>query len=290
MPGQTEHPPNFVLTLACPDRVGIVHSISGLLADHGYNIVESQQFGDRRTGRFFMRVQSEATTKAALGSEVTASLRGLATDHEMEWGWYDTTERPSVLILVSRFGHCLNDLLYRWRTGILPIDIRAIVSNHPDFASLAATYAVDFRHLPVTPDTKPAQESEICALVDELQIDLVVLARYMQILSDETSSRLAGRAINIHHGLLPAFKGAKPYHQAFDRGVKVIGATAHYVTQHLDEGPIIEQVVSSVDHTMSPDRLARVGRDLECQALARAVGWHADHRVFLNGDRTVVFA
>lgn len=285
----TEIRQHFVLTVACPDRVGIVHAVSGLLAERGYNIVESKQFGDRESGRFFMRVQVEALGQAASDHVTTEALETLAREFDMDLRWHNVAERPAVLVLVSRFGHCLNDLLYRYQVGSLPVRIRLVVSNHPDFEELALSYGVAFRHLPVTRQTKAAQESQILELVEEHEVDLVVLARYMQILTPETTARLAGKAINIHHGLLPSFKGANPYRQAYDRGVKVIGATAHYVTEDLDEGPIIEQAVQWVDHAMSPEQLAVVGRDIECQALARAVGWHAEHRVFLNGARTVVF-
>lgn len=279
----------YVLTLSCPDRVGIVHAVSGLLAEHHWNITESQQFGDRSTGQFFMRVAVDRDEEGSDPAAVGDALGVLAAAFSMSLGWHDAGARARTLVLVSKQGHCLNDLLYRYRIGAIPVEISAICSNHPDFGPLAASYGIDFHHLPVTPETKPAQEAALLALVDELEIELVVLARYMQILSPELARALEGRAINIHHGLLPAFKGAQPYRQAWERGVKVIGATAHYVTDELDEGPIIEQVVHAVDHSMGPDALAALGRDLECQALARAVSWHVERRVFLNGSRTVVF-
>jgi formyltetrahydrofolate deformylase len=207
----------------------------------------------------------------------------------MDWDLHDPAVRPRVLIMVSRFGHCLNDLLYRRETGTLPIDVAAIVSNHTDFAGLARWNNVPFHHVPVTPDTRGQAEDALRALLARYAVDLVVLARYMQVLSDELCAELAGRAINIHHSFLPSFKGARPYHQAHARGVKLIGATAHYVTAALDEGPIIEQEVARVDHSQRPEDLVAAGRDVECQALARAVRWHAEHRVLLNGDRTIVF-
>lgn len=283
-----DKPPTFVLSLSCPDRIGIVHAVAGTLAEHGYNILESKQFDDRLSGRFFMRVEAEQLLSDR--GDVRPALAELAARFEMEWDWHDVSEQPSLLLLVSRFGHCLHDLLYRQSVGSLRVRIPAIVSNHTDFEPLAKAHGIDFHHLPITPATKLAQEKEMLELVDSYQIDLVVLARYMQILSPETTHRLAGRIINIHHGLLPSFKGARPYLQAHERGVKVIGATAHYVTDVLDEGPIIEQVVQSVDHAMTPEDLAVVGRDIECQALSRAVTWHVERRVLLNGNKTVVFA
>jgi formyltetrahydrofolate deformylase len=277
----------YVLTLSCPDRPGIVAAVSGALAERGCNIVESQQFGDRSTGRFFMRTQFDAPD--GYGEALTGAFAALAPEFGLEWRLHDLAVRQQVLILVSKAGHCLNDLLYRQRSGLLDIEIPAVVGNHPDLEPLARSYGVDFHHLPVTAPTRDAQEAEILALVERYQADLVVLARYMQILSGDLCAKLAGRVINIHHSFLPSFKGARPYHQAHDRGVKLIGATAHYVTTHLDEGPIIEQEVARVDHTHGPAELMAVGRDMECLALARAVRWHAEHRVLLNADRTVVF-
>lgn len=280
----------FVLTLVCPDRLGIVHAVSGALAEHGYNIVESQQFGDKATGRFFMRVETSAAQGSAPESEIRVALSDLGAQFDMDWAWNRSAERPRLLILVSKFGHCLNDLLYRQRVGALRVEIAAVASNHPDFEPLVRSYGIAFHHLPVSKETKAEQEGRILDLVDSLGIELVVLARYMQILTSSTAQRLAGRAINIHHGLLPSFKGSAPYNQAFERGVKVIGATAHYVTEDLDEGPIIAQGVQPVDHSMSAEQLTVIGRDIECQALARAVEWHVEHRVLMNGSRTVVFA
>ena len=282
----------FVLTLACRDARGIVHAVSGLLYEAGFNIIDSQQFGDLdgddATGLFFMRVHVEAP--AALAD--VAALDGLLAPTRERFAMQATvravSRRARLLIMVSRHGHCLNDLLFRWKSGQLEVDIPAIVSNHEDFAPLAATYGIAYHHLPVGPD-KRAQEQQVEALVDAEGIDLVVLARYMQVLSAAFCATLAGRAINIHHSFLPSFKGARPYAQAHARGVKLIGATAHYVTPELDEGPIIEQDVERVDHAHSADELPAVGRDIECRVLARAVRWHVEHRVLPNGHKTVVF-
>ena len=276
----------YILTIACPDRVGIVAAVSNALADHAGNIVESSQFSDTESGRFFMRLVfdlDEATEPALL-----ANFAPLAQRFEMDWRLYDPRQRPGVMILVSKAEHCLNDLLYRHRTGALPMDITAIVSNHQELAHLAEWHAIPYYYLPVTPETKLEQERQILALVERTRAELVVLARYMQILSPELCRALAGRAINIHHSFLPGFKGARPYHQAYARGVKLIGATAHYVTANLDEGPIIEQEVERVDHAHAPERLAAVGRDIENIVLARAIYYHLERRVFLNGGKTVV--
>ncbi len=282
--------PQFVLALSCPDRPGIVHRVSGFLVEQGANILEAAQFDDVGTNRFFMRVQFElgdvATTAAALHERFAATAQELA----MQANFYPTATRVRTLIMVSKQGHCLNDLLFRHKSGQLPIDIPAIVSNHMDYYQLAASYNIPFFHLPVTPETKPAQEAKLREIVAEKQIDLVVLARYMQVLSPTLCEHLAGRAINIHHSFLPSFKGARPYYQAHERGVKLIGATAHYVTTDLDEGPIIEQDVARVNHSMSAEALTEVGSDLECRALARAVKWNAEHRVLVNGNKTVVFS
>ncbi|WP_344950594.1 formyltetrahydrofolate deformylase [Actinomadura miaoliensis] len=278
----------YVLTLSCPDRPGIVAAVSGLLAERGCNIVESQQFGDRDSGTFFMRVQFVALPDTD-PDELRGAFASLGPELGLDWRLHDAAERTRVLIMVSKGGHCLNDLLYRQRSGLLDIDIVAVVSNHPDLRPLTQSYGIDYHHLPVTAGGKAAQEAEVLTLVEHYRADLVVLARYMQILSDDFCAKLPGRMINIHHSFLPSFKGARPYHQAHARGVKLIGATAHYVTPDLDEGPIIEQEVARVDHTHRPEDLMAVGRDMECLALARAVRWHAEHRVLLNGDRTVVF-
>ena len=277
----------YVLTLSCPDRPGIVAAVSGALAERDCNILESQQFGDRSSGRFFLRIQFEAPE--GLGDALREAFGALAPGFGLDWRLHDLAVRSRVLILVSKYGHCLNDLLYRQRSGLLDVDVVAVASNHPDMRPLTQSYGIDYHHLPVVPDARAAQEAEILALVEHYQADLVVLARYMQVLSDDFCAKLPGRIINIHHSFLPSFKGARPYHQAHQRGVKLIGATAHYVTPKLDEGPIIEQEVARVDHTQGPDELMAVGRDMECLALARAVRWHAEHRILLNAERTVVF-
>ncbi|THA25878.1 formyltetrahydrofolate deformylase [Streptomyces sp. RKND-216] len=282
-------PEQFVLTLSCPDRMGIVHAVSSYLFMTGCNIEDSQQFGDHDTGLFFMRVHFSAEPPVTL-EKLRASFAAVGDSFRMDWQLHLAEQRMRVVLMVSRFGHCLNDLLFRARSGALPVEIAAVVSNHTDFAELAASHDVPFHHLPVTPETKQQAEAELLRLVEQEGVELVVLARYMQVLSDDLCKALSGRIINIHHSFLPSFKGAKPYHQAHARGVKLIGATAHYVTADLDEGPIIEQEVERVGHEVSPDQLVAVGRDVECQALARAVKWHSEHRVLLNGHRTVVFA
>jgi formyltetrahydrofolate deformylase len=279
--------PQFIFTLSCNDRPGIVHRVTGFLLEHGANILEAAQFDDTSNNRFFMRVQFEAeNTSAATLQEAFAPI---ANDWKFDASIFDASHRVRTLLMVSKQGHCLNDLLFRWKSGHLPIEIPAIVSNHMDYYQLAASYNIPFFHLPVTAETKPQQEAKLREIIAEKQVELVVLARYMQVLSPELSRDLAGRAINIHHSFLPSFKGAKPYYQAHERGVKLTGATAHYVTDDLDEGPIIEQEVVRVDHSLSVDALTIAGRDAECTALARAVKWHAEHRVLLNGRRTVVF-
>ena len=280
--------PDYILTLSCPDRTGIVYRVTGLLYELGCNIQDAQQFGDEETRRFFLRVHFDLPedTDAELLRE---SFHSLAESFGMTWQIHDARRRARLLVLVSRQGHCLNDLLFRAHSRQLPVDIAGIVSNHEDFTALAVSYGIPFHYLPVTAATKTAQEQRIAGLVEDEGIDLVVLARYMQILSPELCDALAGRAINIHHSFLPSFKGAKPYHQAHQRGVKIIGATAHYVTRDLDEGPIIEQDVARVDHAMTPRELVRVGSDTESQVLARAVRRHVEHRILLNGHRTVVF-
>ena len=277
----------YILTLSCPDRPGIVHAVSGFLAERGGNIEEAAQFNDQGTGLFFMRVQFSSPTGDA--APLREELGALAERFAMRWQLHARAEAMRCVICVSREGHCLNDLLFRWKSGLLPLDIRAIVSNHRDFYQLAAGYNVPFHHIAVTKANKAQAEERQMEIIEAEGADLVVLARYMQVLSDDMCRRLAGRAINIHHSFLPSFKGAKPYYQAHDRGVKLIGATAHYVTADLDEGPIIEQDVARVDHTDAVEDLTAVGRDTESQVLARAVKWHSEHRVLLNGHRTVVF-
>jgi formyltetrahydrofolate deformylase len=285
------HPtdPSYVLTIVCPDRPGIVHAVTGFLVESSGNILESQQFDDVPEDRFFMRVLF-AVSDPAVGLEALRSrFSAIGERYGMTWELWSAAAPYRTLILVSRFSHCLNDLLFRWSSGSLQVDIPAVVSNHPDCERLVRSYGIDFHHIPVTADTKAQAEAQLMGLVDDLGIDLVVLARYMQVLSDDTCKRLEGRAINIHHSFLPSFKGARPYHQAFDRGVKLVGATAHYVTGELDEGPIIEQDVVRVDHRSDAAELAAAGRDVESQVLSRAVRWHAETRVLLNGSRTVVF-
>jgi formyltetrahydrofolate deformylase len=282
--------PTYVLTLTCPDRAGIVHAVSGLLVEQGGNIVESQQFGDLAEERFFMRVRF-AVDGAGPGTleRLRTSFTPVAARWGMTWELWDAGEPYRTLILVSKYSHCLNDLLFRWSSGSLQIDVVGVLSNHPDCERLVASYGVPFHHVPVTPETKTDAEKRMLELVEAEGVDLVVLARYMQVLSDDTCRRLAGKAINIHHSFLPSFKGARPYHQAFDRGVKLVGATAHYVTGDLDEGPIIEQDVTRVDHRFDAAELVAAGRDVESQVLSRAVRWHAETRVLLNGSKTVVF-
>ena len=283
----------YVLTLSCPDKPGIVYAVSSFLVQHSANILASQQYGEPGTespdGRFFMRVHFSLPPPGQSSAELERGFSWVAEAYRMTWQLHDQAARVRTLIMVSRLGHCLNDLLFRWKTGSLPVDVTGVVSNHPDFGELVAPYRIPFWHLPVTPRAKAAAESQLLEVIDGSGADLIVLARYMQILSGEVCKRMEGRMINIHHSFLPSFKGAKPYHQAHARGVKLVGATAHYVTPDLDEGPIIEQDVVRVNHTLSPERLAEAGRDVEAQVLARAVTWHAEHRVLLNGDRTVVF-
>jgi formyltetrahydrofolate deformylase len=279
-----------IVTFACPDQRGIVHRVSGLLAALGCNITESQQYGDPYTKRFFMRVAATAETTSPVLDDLRAGMAELAVEFGMDWQVHDADTKARVLVLVSKEGHCVNDLLFRCYSGVLPVDIVGVVSNHRDLETLVETSGVRFHHLPVTPETRPQQEAAILELCERERVDLVVLARYMQILSDDLCRALDGRAINIHHSFLPSFKGARPYHQAHERGVKLIGATAHYVTAQLDEGPIIEQEVARVDHTDGPEQLIAIGRDLENRALARAVQWHAEHRILRNNGRTVVFS
>ncbi|MBS6071155.1 MAG: formyltetrahydrofolate deformylase [Actinomyces urogenitalis] len=277
----------MVLTLSCPDRPGIVHAVTGALARRGGNITESQQFGDAESGLFFMRV---AVLTRVPRTELEADIAELAATYEMRWS-LDEADRPiRTLLMVSKEGHCLSDLLFRAKSQGLPIDVVGVVGNHETLRDVAEFYGVPFHHIPVTKDTKAEAEAELLSLVDSLEVELVVLARYMQILSPALCETLHGNVINIHHSFLPSFKGAKPYQQAHDRGVKLIGATAHYVTPDLDEGPIIEQDVTRASHADSALQLQRKGQDVERRVLAQAVKWHAEHRVLLNGHRTVVFA
>ena len=287
----------FILTLSCRDTKGIVYAVSGLLYQAGCNIIDSQQFGDLEgedaTGLFFMRVHFGAPPHLGDSAALDNLFAHCKQQFEMEIRFHALSKRPRLLLMVSQHGHCLNDLLFRWRSGQLAVDIPAIVSNHPTFAALAASYDIPFHHLPLPAgsdaEIKRTQELAVQAIVQTQRVDLVVLARYMQILSRDFCLALKGRAINIHHSFLPSFKGARPYFQAHARGVKLIGATAHYVTADLDEGPIIEQDVERVDHTLSAEDFSAVGRDIECNVLARAVRWHVEHRVLMNGHKTVVF-
>ncbi|MFF1718454.1 MULTISPECIES: formyltetrahydrofolate deformylase [Streptomyces] len=279
----------FVLTLSCPDRSGLVHAVTGFLVRHSGNIQESQQFDDRLQDRFFMRVHFDVSDPGTTLEDLRSGFAPVAEAYRITWQLRNAATPTRTLIMVSKFGHCLNDLLFRQRTGALGIEVPAIVSNHRDFAPLAESYGIPFHHVPVTPETKADAEARLLELVDRLDIDLVVLARYMQILSNDLCKQLEGRAINIHHSFLPSFKGARPYVQAHERGVKLVGATAHYVTPDLDEGPIIEQDVIRVNHAQSAESLVTLGRDVEAQVLARAVEWHCQSRVMINGHRTVVF-
>jgi len=285
--------PEYILTLSCLDQRGIVHRVSGFLADHGCNIIDSAQFGDAQSALFFMRVHFSSEDATITDERLRAEFSTLGDTMQMHWQLHDAHKKPRMMLMVSKIGHCLNDLLFRYKSGLLPVEISAIVSNHTDFYQLAASYNIPFHHLPLAAGAsaaaKQAQEARVMEIVEANNIELVVLARYMQILSPAMCTALTGRAINIHHSFLPSFKGAKPYYQAHDRGVKLIGATAHFVTGDLDEGPIIEQDVARVDHAMEPETLTAIGRDVECVVLARAVKWFIEHRILLNGHKTVVF-
>ena len=283
------HP--FILILKCPDRKGVVAAVSGYLADNDASILESNHFNDSIEDMFYMRTvfRADGPDMPSL-DKLRQGFEIIADRYHMEWAFHDAAVKPRVLLAVSKFGHCLYDLMHRWKSGLLPVEIVGVMSNHDDMRSFVEWNGVPYHHLPITKDTKAAQEAQFLALVEETCADLVVLARYMQILSPDLCAQLSGRCINIHHSFLPSFKGAKPYHQAWDRGVKLIGATAHYVTTDLDEGPIIEQGAQRVDHRQTPDDLVAIGRDVECSVLARAVTWHVQHRVIVNGHKTVVFA
>ncbi|MDR7304517.1 formyltetrahydrofolate deformylase [Haloactinomyces albus] len=278
---------SFTLTLSCPNRTGIVQAVSSYLVEHGCDIVEYRQFDDPVRGRLFLRVQATAAIEVDLDA-MSRDFAPVATDFEMDFELHPDRD-ARVVVMVSKLGHCLNDLIYRWRARALGAEIVAVVSNHEDLRPMAEAAGLPFHHIPVSPEVKPEAESQLLQLVDDYQADLVVLARYMQVLSDQTCKALHGRAINIHHSFLPGFKGAKPYHQAYDRGVKLVGATAHFVTPDLDEGPIVEQEVIRIDHTYDPLALQTVGRDAEALALSRAVRWYCENRVLLNGNSTVVF-
>ncbi|KAG6057264.1 hypothetical protein E4U17_001493 [Claviceps sp. LM77 group G4] len=286
MPAPNDH----ILTLSCPDKPGIIHAVTGIFASHGHNVLDLQQFSDPVSRRFFMRVHfGPNNTLDASTKHLDAPFSQLATEYDMTYDFRPMAQKMKVLIMVSKIGHCLNDLLFRVKTGQLNVEVPVIVSNHPDFEPLVRSYGIQFHHLPVTKDTKSQQESQILSLVEQHGIELIVLARYMQVLSPTLCAAMSGRIINIHHSFLPSFKGAKPYHQAYERGVKIIGATAHFVTADLDEGPIIEQSVARVDHSMEANELVEEGSNVESLVLATAVRWYADRRVFLNGSKTVVF-
>lgn len=283
---------HYILTLSCPDQLGIVHAVSGFLFERGGNIIDSAQFEDTATNRFFMRVHFQEHRPDVDLATLKVEFSDIAKQFDMDWQLFDGQVKPRIMIMVSKIGHCLNDLLFRHQSGSLPVDIAVVVSNHSDFKSLADTYQIPFYHFPLlgaSEQQKQEQEEQVLEVVRIQKVDCVVLARYMQILSNTMCQQLNGKAINIHHSFLPSFKGARPYHQAFHKGVKLIGATAHFVTPDLDEGPIIEQDIARVNHSMSANELTAIGRDVECVTLARAVKWHAEHRVLLSGQKTVVF-
>jgi formyltetrahydrofolate deformylase len=280
----------LILKFSCDDQPGIVASVASLFSLQGFNIRESSQFEDVSTRRFFMRTVLESVEGPKVIDDVKSAFQSVAERYKMDWELCDSSVKSKIVIAVSQWGHCLNTLLNGWKRGYLPVDIVAVVSNHEDMRGLCAWYEVPYHYLPVNPANKAAQEQAILDVMRNSGAELLVLARYMQILSDELCRKLSGHAINIHHSFLPGFKGAKPYHQAFDRGVKLIGATAHYVTAELDEGPIIEQSVERVTHAHMPEELVEMGRDIEAVVLQRAVRWHAEHRILLNGNKTVVFA
>ncbi|MBY2916793.1 formyltetrahydrofolate deformylase [Rhizobium leguminosarum] len=279
---------SFVLTVSCKSTRGIVAAISSYLADKGCNIIDSSQFDDLDTGKFFMRV-SFISEEGLSGADIDTGFATVAAPFEMDYDFHDSEKRMKVLLMVSRFGHCLNDLLYRWKIGALPIDIVGVVSNHFDYQKVVVNHDIPFHHIPVTKANRVQAEGHIMDVVEQTGTELIVLARYMQILSDEMCQKMSGKIINIHHSFLPSFKGANPYKQAYQRGVKLIGATAHYVTADLDEGPIIEQDTARITHAQSPDDYVSIGRDVESQVLARAIHAHIHHRTFINGNRTVVF-
>jgi formyltetrahydrofolate deformylase len=281
---------DYVLLLQCPDRAGIVAAIMGYIANAGGSITESSQFNDAMTDRFYMRAAFRINLSGSTGlAALEAGFAKIAKQFDMSWALHDVHAKPRTVIAVSRFGHCLYDLMHRWLSGVLPMEIVGVISNHEDMRSFVDWAGVPYFHLPVDKTKKEEQQRAFLETVEQLQAEFVVLARYMQILSPEMCERLAGRCINIHHSFLPSFKGAKPYHQAHARGVKIIGATAHYVTTALDEGPIIEQDVVRIRHSHTPEALAEIGKDIERRVLARAVQWHVQHRVILNGNRTIVF-
>ena len=280
---------HWILTAQCPSRLGTIDAVTGLLRQHQLYVTELHSFDDSHSNRFFIRACFNAES-ALEEDDFRQQFSERASEFEMSWELRPADYKPKVIMLVSKFDHCLNDLLYQYKMGSLNIEIPAIISNHPDLKELAGWYDIPFHHLPITADTKPQQEAQIWQIIEESNAELVVLARYMQVLSAEMCQKLEGWAINIHHSLLPGFKGAKPYHQAYEKGVKTVGATAHYINDDLDEGPIIAQGIDSVDHAYYPDDLVAKGRDIERVTLTRAVRQHVEQRVFLNGNRTVVFA
>jgi formyltetrahydrofolate deformylase len=278
----------FVLNLTCDDSKGIISTVSSYVTSHGGNIIESGQYVDSDKNRFFMRLCIEVDESVTL-ADFKANFESDTASFDMDWHVYDLSVKPRVMIMVSQLGHCLNDLLYRYSIDQLPMELVSVVSNHERYKTRAEHEGIEFFHLPITAETKPEQEAKLLRLIDEQNIDLVILARYMQVLSDDLCQKLSGKVINIHHSFLPSFKGGRPYHQAHERGVKLIGATAHYVTADLDEGPIIEQDVKRVDHAISADNMVAIGRDTECQVLAKAVKLQLEHRILLNEHRTVIF-
>lgn len=279
-----------VLTLQCPEGIGIVHAVTGFLVRQQRTIVELKQYDDMSAGRLFLRVDFAGDGAPDLLATMRSEFSEVAEQFDMEWQLRERGEKTKVLIMVSKFDHCLQDLLFRMHSGDLPIEVVGVASNHPDHRSLVEWYGIGFHHIPISKDTKPQAEAALLQLIDATGAELVVLARYMQVLSDHLATELSGKTINIHHSFLPSFKGAKPYHQAYARGVKLIGATAHYVTPDLDEGPIIEQEVTQVSHARTPEQLVALGRSVEGRTLTRAVQWHAEHRVMLDGQRTIVFS
>lgn len=282
---------NYILTLTADDRVGLVAAVTGFLAEHDGFILDSQQYADLDQNRFFMRVEFRGAGDRfpASLSDLNAKFMPVGAEYALDWELVSNAEKPNIIVAVSKGSHCLNDLLHRWKTGGLPVNIAGVIGNHDNLRDLTEWHDVPFHHLPVTADNRAEQELAILDIMEREQASYLILARYMQILSDDLSTRLAGRCINIHHSFLPGFKGAKPYHRAHERGVKLIGATAHFVSADLDEGPIIEQAVERVDHRASVEEMIRSGRDIEAQVLARAVKWAGEHRILLNGNRTVVF-
>ncbi len=284
-----EEKKKYILILSCKDTMGIVAAVSGFLAEKGCFILESAQTGDASTGNFFMRTVFEIQKGQEKHSELKQKFAKIADKFSMQWGIYDAAEKTRTLIMVSKQGHCLNDLLHRYSSGSLPIDIVGVISNHTDMERMVQWYDIPFHYLPVNEQTRTQQENKILEIIEENRVDLTVLARYMQVITPNLVKNIYGKSINIHHSFLPGFKGAKPYHQAYDRGVKIIGATAHYVSNDLDEGPIIEQEVTRVNHNHTPEQLLAIGRDIESMVLSRAVQYFIERRVILNGGKTVVF-